>query len=98
MRCFILLLTLFALACSDDKPTEVIIIDNTPPVDEGVTRTFDISWRCFDCSGSSALKFCVEIAGYQELVGFKCAQDVTIPYDACGGKRYSTLVTCWKAR
>ena len=102
---YLILVVVLLLACSDDKPTEIIFGDNTPPADEGVTRTFDASSYCYDCTGSSALQFCVDIVGYQELVSFKCAQDLSQGclangpnYCKCRGKRYLTMVTCWKAR
>ena len=95
MKYFILLLVLL-LACSDNKPTGIFADDN-PQSDDGVTRVFNASGRCWDCTGASAKKYCVEVAGYQELVSFTCATD--IDGSVCGRpKNYLNRVTCWKAR
>lgn len=90
-----MLCLLALLACSDDEPDNPFA--NNPPPDDGVTRTFDASGRCFDCTGSSARLYCTDIAGYQELVSFTCATDAT--GSVCGRpKNYLNRVTCWKAR
>lgn len=90
MFCLLLL-----LACSDDEPDNPFA--NNPPPDEGVTRTFNIASRCFDCTGSSARQYCIDIAGYQELVDFSCSTDGD--GSVCGRpKNYIRSVTCWKAR
>ena len=102
MRHFILVV-LLVLACSKGEPFNPFA-NNSPP-DEGVTRTFDASGSCFDCSGASARKYCLDMVGYQELISFTCGQDVSTAclsngpaYCKCRGKRYLRMVTCWKAR